>query len=476
MLLVIGMLCIPVIASAISWSNDIVNTMSIPFSIEVIKLQQKVDITGNKYYTVFDENTQVYNGNTIFYTIKLVIPSYQNANIYYGVSNLQSGSTIKVKISYTGFSSEYQKMIYVKLTNQEQTLWFNGEDFVSSVLYNTSYFTNNVLYDTVMDVSNAKITATIIGRGSLSDVIFGNSYHVKEQSYYGVKPCSNCSSTNLRGYLVYSDSSYYDLFLSVNYDKLTGIYIVNKNETSNYEGSTVQFSKELYYWIPNGLYCDYTGCNYPTYTLSELPMGTVFSQNGYIARDSDGYFDRYCNIYNIPATTNNYYNVYYEEDGVYYPVNGSESFWSTVPYYYKDNTSSSGFMQYGSTDYIYLNMYYKVGSYTSSTIHKMTSATTIDCDGLEKSYLNTANYILGLLNISYTDIGNIYLTNDNWLLNFGFKTDISDVAMWENLVVTSAIVTLPVAQVPATGSFNYAYLLLVCSVVLCAFCLSKKYK
>lgn len=299
------LLCSTSVAYAFSWDAPPTQLAS-PFAIEVIKLKPHIDATGNQYYT---QITNIdYTDTTIYYAIKLTLPSYADANTYYKTSDLCSGSQVKVVINYTNIANKTQDVVYATLTDQPQTLFYNGSSFTNSLNYVLS----------ALRVSNyvPKISAVIQGRGALDNIVISNSYKVKSHTFDGMS-----------GYLVYGSHSAFDAFFEVRHNKFCGIYVV---ET--------------------------------------LVTGDII-------------------------------------------------------------------------------------------LHKMTSPTWVSSDTQDRAYLNSINHVLSLLGLSYQDIGNVYMTDELWLQNFGFSTNITSTADWG---YTAQIVTYPTIEVPKTGDFS------ITGICLCA--------
>lgn len=444
-LLLVILLLISATASAATWTSIPAQTAS-PFAVEVIKLRANTDATGSKYYTILDSSTS-YMQDTIYYAIKLSLPSYSDANAYYGTKDLVSGSKVKVTISYTNIANKDKEVAYAQLTDKAQTLWYDGENFVPA------YLGKYVMSGIQINNTTAKITASVCGKGGLADIGIGNNYKVKKQEYYGVKPCANCTATNLSGYLVYSASSAYDVFFATANGKISGIYVVDRNQAVSYQGAKVLINEPLYQWKTSGQYHSTDGNDYYKYRMSELFYGESFNKMGTLnsPASSDGHFTKYYKDFDVSGELRDLNGVYYmDADGLYHHITGTESFWHTAPYYYKDSAASNGYLTYADTNALYYgNVYYGVDAYTSTAIHQMTSANSVNDDGADKAYLNSAYYVLNMLGLAFADVGNTYMSDDLWLQNFGFKADISSTADWG---YSAQIVTLPIAEVPATGS------------------------
>ena len=459
-LLILILLLIPTVAFAADWSAASTTTTASPFSVEVIQLSLNADVTGTKYYTILNDSTAAIQ-NKIYYAVKLTLPSYTDANAFYGKSEYVSGSKVKISIVYENVIGKSKEVITVPLTDKAQTLWYNGASFEAAWANSTNIYTSNkcVLTATSLNTDAVKITATVGGKGALSDIKIDDCYIIAKKTFYGVKPCTRCEATDLTGYFVSGSCSSYGVFFSVNAaGKVTGVYVTDKIYRSGYLGSYSRMEKKLYQWKITGVseYCYQDGCNHAKYGLVELPSGAIYSRSGLLSSgqvaESDGYFDSYCDLYGVDYNLRDMRLVYYEdEDGLYCPVDGTENFWPSSTYYYKDS-SSDGYLEYADSNSLkYCNVYSRVSEYTDVSLYRMTSSTTVECDGLEKAFLNSANYVMRLLGISYEQIvaGEVYLTEDNLLTNFGFKTSVTDSKTWGTVVSNLVVSTMP--TVPATG-------------------------
>ncbi|MDD4074476.1 MAG: hypothetical protein PHC80_00125, partial [Eubacteriales bacterium] len=93
-LLLAGMLLgCTVCAQAVSWGPVTSSTENSPFSVEVIKLGVRTDAKGAPYY-IESKNLAAYPQSTVYYAIKLTLPSYMDANAHYKRSDLQMGSYV----------------------------------------------------------------------------------------------------------------------------------------------------------------------------------------------------------------------------------------------------------------------------------------------------------------------------------------------------------------------------------------------
>jgi len=454
---------VPATALCSSWANPIPSSTASPFSVEVIKLIARTDATGGRYYAQIAEY-EAYNDSTIYYCIKLSLPSYSEANAYYATGDLYSGSRMKVVIDYENVANKDREVVYATLTDRPQTLYYNGASFASVSGH------NYVLSALQTKDRIAKITASVVGKGSIDDIVIGNTYRVKRQAYYGVQPCVNCNPTNLVGYLVYGAHAAHDVFLSASNGKLSGIYVIDQHQSASYSGAKVRIEQPLFRWVQNGLYTGYDGAQYPTYGLQELFYGTRFDRHAgtLIEQKSDGYFQQYCGAFAVKQELRDVNGVYYmDADGLYRRVMGAESFWRTQPHFYLDDKT---YAEYGDTEPLaYGNIYYDVAAYTETAIHQMTSPAHVNEDTYEKDYLNSANHVLGLLGLSFADVGVAYMSDDLWLENFGFKASQTSSADWA--VVTqipqAQIITIPVAEVPETGDHAMLAVVLCCAGIFC---------
>ncbi len=443
---------------AVSWLAQTAQTSS-PFEIDVIKLKPRADTMGGVYYEQISDYA-VYSDTSIYYCIKLSLPSYEEANAYYRTNGMLSGSKVKISIVYSNIANKEKDVVYASLTNRSQTLYYNGDAFVPAM------GNNYVLKAWQVSGAKAKITASITGNGDLEDIAFGNGYRVKSHSFYGVVPCVNCRASNLHGYLVYGTNAAHDVFFAVRNGKLDGIYVVDGHQSSQYNGAKVRIDTPLYAWVQNGTFRGFDGKEYPAYGMQELFYGMSFDKStgtiSGIQSSGSMNFEMYCAYHSVRKDLRDVKGVYYiDTDGLYRRVTGTESFWHTGPYYYEDNKS---FAQYADeANLMYGNVYYNVDAYVSDALHRMTSPYHVDHDSYEKGYLNSASHVLSLLNLSYSDIGTAYMSDELWLENFGFKASAADTADWAQV---AQITTIPVLEVPPTGSTTAGYA--VCAFILAA--------
>lgn len=526
-------------ALAVSWAAPAASSSASPFAIEVVKLGVNADVTGAKYYTVLSD-AAAYNYSNIYFAIKLSVPSYANANSYYGNSGFLSGSKVKVTINYTNVSDKSSETYYVQLTDAAQTLWYNGSGFDAS--WTTSASTNcgcgdkHILKAVAVGNKEISIKACVGASGELKDIKIDGCYKVEEKKYYGVIPCVNCSPVDLKGFLFSGDCAAYKVFFSTNAaNKVTGAYIVDscgdkKNMTV---GTAKDFDKALYGWAPDGIVenCATGSCGVVKYTRTQLPKGAMidattwstwvnsFKYNdkshadmvtdfGYWTainantkyankfdtlyyKDDDGNFQEaswaaiapsdYKAITAMPTTTLNGLTVVdMNSDPTIGTAGAAATFFSgdsfsdnssvisgaastangtkVVYKYYVDlyNTKDVTMGYQYSTDYVeYLKTKYIIAGAGDDMLYKQTSATSINCDTNEASYLNALNHMYALLGFTYADVaaGNVYMSKDILLANFGFSTSVCDTKTWG--AYTAAITVATVAEVPATGSVTY---------------------
>lgn len=480
-------------ALAVSWAAPATSSSASPFAIEVIKLQVNSDVTGAKYYTTLTE-AAAYNYSTIYYAIKLSVPSYANANAYYGNSGFLSGSNVKVTINYTNISGKSSDTVYVALTDAAQTLFWNGSSFdaswVSSVSNSCGCGDSHILSATSIGSSDVSIKACVGASGKLSDITIDGCYTVKAKTYYGVKPCVNCSAVNLSGFLFNGSCAMNGVFFSTNAaGKVTGIYALDSSSgyQTNYLGSMLSMNRALFGWAATGVYsgsCYYTSCGTLEYGMVQLPADAEIYKNYTVWNNTrDSYsqvFDGSLSHKTVTTdlgTLDTWNTVYYLNDlGKYVAVTGSEDFiptnntselaldntsiWSkgtlsgTNVYTGSQNTDYTDYYVYSSDWLHYLNTYYQVAVTSDAYLYKMTSATTVNCDTNEATYLNSINHVLSLLGFTYADVaaGTVYMTEDILLANFGFSTSVCHTATWG--AYTSTITVTPIAEVPATGSVS----------------------
>ena len=224
-------------ASAVSWAAPAVGANASPFSVEVVKLGVNADVTGAKYYTVLTD-AAAYGFSNIYYAIKLTVPSYADANNYYGNSQFLSGNTVKVTITYTNIFGKTDETVVVPLTDKSQTLWYNGESFdaswTASINTNCGCGNNHILNATVKDTTNASIKVCVGAKGKLSDILIDGFYKVEKKDYYGMKPCANCNPVNLSGFIFSGNCGANKVFFNTDTKgKVTGVYVTGVSGTGN---------------------------------------------------------------------------------------------------------------------------------------------------------------------------------------------------------------------------------------------------
>ncbi len=516
-------------AMAVSWAAPLVGSSGSPFSIEVIKLGINTDITGAKYYTVATD-AAAFDFSTIYYAIKLVVPSYANANAHYGNSGFLSGDKVKVTVSYNNVSGKGYDTYWVKLTDKAQTLFLNARTnefdptWTASLSNNCGCGDSHIHSAIASGTKEVSIKATVGATGELSSLSIGD-YKVEEKTFYGVLPCVNCTPQTLKGFYFKSNCAANGAFFAVNSaNKVTSVYAVNSfSGNASYYGALTEFKKVLYGWVPNGTMQSCTGsCGIMTFAKTELPKGGKINKNwtkwyntnsvmGYSRAEMIAKFDEWKNTPEIKSKGyGSYDDLFYIDDynkeqlcswdkiapsGMAQPAtklptltppdsinNKFHLIWwsmenvsgitkgSKTSAKYKINGTGEDrelFSAYeysieqGSTpdaDYFpisYRNTWYGKASTEDARLFRQTSPTTVDCDYLDATMLNTLNFLYGKLGFTFADVaaGNIYMTKDILMSNFGFKVEVYDTKVWSPY--TAAIVVSPVAEVPATGSATY---------------------
>lgn len=523
-------------ALAVSWAAPAASSSASPFAIEVIKLGVNADVTGANYYTVLND-AAAYNYSNIYYAIKLSVPSYANANSYYGNSGFISGNTVKVTITYTNVSGKSSETYKVALTDAAQTLWYNGSGFdaswTASVSNNCGCGDKHILNAVAVGNKEISIKACVGASGDIKDIKVDGCYSVKEKTFYGVVPCVNCTPVNLSGFLFEGDCSNYGAFFSTNAaGKVTGAYAVDKiMAQTDYNGSVENFAPTLYGWAPAGTLsnCTSSSCGVVSFELRQLPEGAKIQTPEWNLWTNTFNFDNksHTEMYelfqnwvkaNKVASDNSVYDnatkrpladadfdyVYIKKDGKAIRVTWNDGDGKIKPDNFdaatatvvdkKGDALSTGktvstddtgnawnffngkdtaFMAYevdhvnkyiqlgkdyktlNGTTVDYLKTKYIVAKSTDYRLFKQTSATTVNCDSNEAGYLNVLNHMYALLGFTYADIaaGNVYMTKDILLANFGFSTSVCDTKTWG--AYTAAITVATVAEVPATGSVTY---------------------
>lgn len=105
---------------------------------------------------------------------------------------------------------------------------------------------------------------------------------------------------------------------------------------------------------------------------------------------------------------------------------------------------------------VYGEMYYFCYDASNDQLFQQLTADKISCDTNEAAYLNAINHLYSVLGFTYADVaaGNVYMTEDILLANFGFAIAPCSEAVWG--AYTAAITVASVAEVPATGSVAFA--------------------
>ncbi|MDO5111849.1 MAG: hypothetical protein Q4E65_06060 [Clostridia bacterium] len=103
----------------------------------------------------------------------------------------------------------------------------------------------------------------------------------------------------------------------------------------------------------------------------------------------------------------------------------------------------------------YLDTYVFLFTGTDEQLFQQLAVSTVSCDTTDGAYLNALNYLYSVLGFGYADIaaGNVYMTEDILLSNFGFLTAPCAEAVWG--AYTASITVTPVAEIPATGSATF---------------------
>ena len=267
-------------ALAVSWAAPAVGGSASPFAIEVIKLGASSDVTGGRYYTVLSD-AAAYDQSNVFFAIKLSVPSYSNANSYYGNSGFMSGDSVKVSVNFTNVAGKGSETYYVKLTNEAQTLWYNGSGFdatwTAALNSNCGCGDKHILSAVAMGNQEITIKASVGASGELSGIKVDGCYSVEKKTFYGVVPCVNCTPTNLSGYFFSGDCSSYGVFFTTNAGgKITAAYVADKCAAkTGYYGSVEAFNKQLFGWMPQGTYtnCTDNTCGHQAFALVELQKG-----------------------------------------------------------------------------------------------------------------------------------------------------------------------------------------------------------
>lgn len=510
-------------ALAVSWAAPAVSSTASPFGIEVIKLTASSDVTGAAYYTVLDE-AAAYDYSTIYYAIKLSLPSVADANAYYGNSGFVTDNQVKVTITWNNVSGKSTKTLYVPISSEAQTLWYDGTNFTAvwqqTLNVSCGCGESHIQSALASGTNEVSIKACVGASGVLSDISIGGCYSVVEKTFKGVIPCVNCTPQNLSGYLFSGDCAANDVFFSTNSaNRVTGVYVMDKYLYDLYYGAVENaYTESLYAWRVSGSYttnCYGGSCtSRPSFSLQQLSAYALLDETGGTLQLSDGYAQNLSWFQNGTSYTssafaqwlsdgmassisispsvsaNDWMQVYTLKNGVYTKVNkqyvsGKSAYAAS---YYAGLTSSgtvtisvssttSGGVVSGSyssyttvsgstkdifTGYPYVTQQYIYGdtkivadAAVDNRLFQQTSATTVNCDTNEASYLNTLNHLYSLLGFTYADVaaGNVYMNEDILLANFGFSTSVCDTATWS--AYTAAITVSPVTEVPATGQMSF---------------------
>lgn len=336
-------------ALAIGWGAPAVSAAAAPFGVEVVKLAANTDATGKTYYTAFSAPGGAKPANRLFYAVKLTLPSYADANAYYGTSKLSMGSPVWVRLEYSNVGKKTTETCKVALTNKAQTLWYNGKRFEASwtaALNNDcGCGSKHILSADVNTSGLSRIRACVAARGELSDVRVGGCYSVEEKTYRGIKPCPNCKPVNLKGFLFQGDCAAFDVFFSANSKgKVTGVYCAGEKNLAppTQNGTFEPLDATLYGWAPTAPETDCaTGDCMLTFKLQPIPVGAkvhwwlrywdVKWGGGYDAfigkdastnKETKGYFKKWVDAFapevnGVAVNEYDYDRLYVYQDGVY---------------------------------------------------------------------------------------------------------------------------------------------------------------
>lgn len=529
-------------ALAVSWAAPVAGGSASPFAAEVIKLGINDTITGGRYYSVLTD-AAAYNYSNIYFAVKVTLPSYANANAYYGNSGFLSGNKVKVTVSYTNLDAKGEGTYYIPLTDSAQTLWlntkFNTNTFdpawTSSVNTNCGCGDTHIISGIAKGAQGASVKVCVGATGELKDVLIDGCYKIEEKTYYGVVPCVNCSPVDLKGFLFSGNCAMNGVFYAVNSaNKVTGVYAVDNNAVNTtYYGSLRQFDKKLFGWFPDGTMqsCTTGSCGIVKFVKREIPVGAKithdwkkwensFSVAGLSRTDSINKFNEWKMLPEVNKASANYDDLYYKDD----ESNTEPSEWTKIKpsdlgnvqpltkkldastpdsalWWSKNYVSglTNGTKKYGTAviDNVTKNLYegyiYDVAATSNETythsygntwyvktassdarLYRQTSANTVNCDYNDLGYLNTLNHLYALLGFTYADVaaGNVYMTKDIILTNFGFSTSVCDTKTWSPY--TSTITVAPVTEVPATGSMSYLGIAVLALAVSTAIIAKKK--
>lgn len=520
-------------ALAVSWAAPAISTSASPFAAEVIKLGVNGDITGAKYYTVLTD-AAAYNYSNIYFAVRVTVPSYANANAYYGNSGFLSGNKAKVTVNYTNLDAKGEGTYYIPLTDSSQTLWLNTKSgtfdpsWVTSVNNNCGCGDTHIISGIAKGAQGASVRVCIGASGKLDDILIDGCYKVTEKSYYGVIPCVNCTPVTLNGFLFSGNCAANGVFYAVNSaNKVTGVYAVgNCGATEGYFGALKQFDKKLFGWFPDGVMqsCSTGSCGVVKFVKREIPVGAKinsawtqwdnsFRVSGMDYTQTVAKFDEWKRLPEVNKSSANFLDLYYKDDegntelsnwdrikpsdlsaepkvvkasstdsannrynDMWWSKNSLNEFapgsivkYSTLIDLYNDRVIYEGYVYdvpaTSTYTHSYGNLWYVINAISDGKLYRQTSATTVNCDYNDASYLNTLNHLYALLGFTYADVaaGNVYMTKDIILSNFGFSTSVCDTKTWSPY--TAAITVTPIAEVPATGSMSYlGFALLILAV------------
>ncbi|MDO5112131.1 MAG: hypothetical protein Q4E65_07485 [Clostridia bacterium] len=482
-------------AQAVTWGEPSAAVAAAPISIEVVKLGINRGVTGGEYYTVLEDGA-AYPYSTVYYAVKLVLPSYEAVNANYNTTEFYNGSKLSVSLSYTNLSSEVKTSVDVYLSERTQTLWYNKknkafeESWVPSVSNNCGCGDAHILSSTTANKGEVSVKACLSYTGKLEAVRLKDGYTIEKKTFYGVRPCLNCPAVNLEGFAVNSDCAANGVFFTVDKtDKVTGVYVFANGACAvqdTYEGAMIPDATTLYHWVMAApvLWCAEDPCPRPTFELVELNRGQPVRRDGVIVNPQQlidpALFTQYCDQFKVAANLRDWNLAYYKSDDVYKP-------WSSLTYPYYRKGISPGNTEIIVTDkeyYMYLanpgttleygNIYVKQAADTGSHLFRMLSAQRVDCDDGAQSFLNSANRVLEIMGFTFADVeaGTIYMTTSHILANFGLYISVCDTATWNEY--TASITTLPVAEVPATGAAVCAGGLLLCAGACAAASIRRK--
>ena len=504
-------------ALAVSWAAPALSTSASPFAAEVIKLGVNGDITGSKYYTVLTD-AAAYNYSSIYFAVKVTVPSYSNANAYYGNSSFLSGNKVKVTVNYTNLDAKGEGTYYIPLTDSSQTLWLNSKTntfdpaWVTSVNNNCGCGDTHIISGIAKGAQGASVRVCIGASGKLEDVLIDGCYKVEEKTFYGVVPCVNCAPVDLKGFLFSGNCAANGVFYAVNSaNKVTGVYAVdNCAPNTTYHGALKQFDKKLFGWFPDGTMqsCSTGSCGVVKFVKREIPVGAKitndwtqwensFSVAGLSRADSITKFNEWKNLPEVNKASANYDDLYYKDD----ESNTELSNWSKVKpsdlstqpltqkalgtpdsamwwskNYVAGMTASAKTVGTATIDGIvktlyegyiydvpatstythsYGNTWYVKTATSDARLYRQTSANTVNCDFNDGGYLNTLNHLYALLGFTYADVAAGNVYMNKDIILQNFGFSTSVCDTKTWSPYTAAITVTPIAEVPATGSMSY---------------------